>query len=100
MKKKLYRYYSPNKNKFTKLGKRIFAFDANTLLNLYRYTENTRNDFIRALKTIKEKLFLPYQAAYEYHENRVGVIEGIEKSYDDINSFLLENFEKKTCRSN
>jgi len=95
MKKKFIGYYSPNKREIDEAwGKGIFAFDANTLLNLYRYTENTRDDFIRALQTIKEKLFLPYQAAYEYHENRLGVIEGIEKSYDDINSILVENFEK------
>lgn len=95
MKKKFIGYYSPNKKEIDEAwGKGIFAFDANTLLNLYRYTENTRNDFIRALITIKDKLFLPYQAAFEYHENRLGVIDGIEKSYDDINSILIENFEK------
>lgn len=95
MKKKFIGYYSPNKGEIDEAWEKgIFALDANTLLNLYRYTESTRNDFIRALQTIKEKLFLPYQAAYEYHENRLGVIEGIEKSYDDINSILVENFEK------
>ncbi len=95
MKKKFIGYYSPNTEEIEKSWEKgIFAFDANTLLNLYRYTENTRNDFIRALGKIKEKLFLPYQAAYEYHENRLGVIEGIEKSYNEINSILIENFDR------
>jgi len=95
MKKKFIGYYSPSKGEIDEAWEKgIFALDANTLLNFYRYTESTRNDFIRALQTIKEKLFLPYQAAYEYHENRLGVIEGIEKSYDDINSILVENFDK------
>ena len=95
MKKKFIGYYSPNKKEIDEAwNKGIFAFDANTLLNLYRYTENTRNDFVRALKTIKDKLFLPYQAAHEFHENRLGVIEGIEKSYDDIKFIFIDNFEK------
>ena len=65
MKKKFIGYYSPDKKETDEAwSKGIFAFDANTLLNLYRYTVNTRNDFIRALKTIKDKLFLPYQAAF------------------------------------
>ena len=99
MKKKFIGYYSPSTEEIEKSwGNGIFAFDANTLLNLYRYTENTRNDFIRALGTIKEKLFLPYQAAFEYHENRLGVIEGIEKSYNEINSILTENFEKNILK--
>lgn len=95
MKKKFIGYYSPDKKEIDEAwSKGMFAFDANTLLNLYRYTVNTRNDFILAFKKIKDKLFLPYQAAFEYHENRLGVIEGIEKSYDDINSILIENFDK------
>jgi len=99
MKKKFIGYYSPNAEEIEKSWKKgIFAFDANTLLNLYRYTENTRNDFIRALGTIKDRLFLPYQAAFEYHENRLGVIEGIEKSYNEINTMLTENFEKNLLK--
>jgi len=71
----------------------IFSFDANTLLNLYRYTELTRTDFLGALKTIKKKLFLSHQAALEYHTNRLGVIEGIEYSYSVLYELFENNFE-------
>ena len=94
MKNKFIGYYKPDKEEIEEAWNNgNFAFDANTLLNLYRYTEETRNDFILVLKKIKENLFLPYQAAYEYHENRLGVIEGIEKSYENISSIFNDNFD-------
>jgi len=95
MKKKFIGFYNPTTEEIEEAWKNgIFAFDANTLLNLYRYTDNTRTDFLSALKTIKEKLFLPYQVAYEYHNNRLEVIDGVENSYENIYSIFPENFEK------
>jgi len=95
MKKEFIGFYNPTDEEISnswKNGK--FAFDANTLLNLYRYTAQTRKDFIRALHTIQDKLFLPHQAAFEFHSNRLGVIEGIENSYSTIDEIFKENFEK------
>ncbi len=71
-----------------------FAFDANTLLNLYRYSEQTRKDFLSALKSLKDKLFIPHQVALEYHSNRSGVIEGIGHSYSNLYKVFESNFEK------
>jgi len=72
----------------------IFAFDANSILNLYRYTELTRNDFISALNSINTKLYLPFQAAYEFHKNRLKVIDGLDESYDEVMKVFNENFKK------
>jgi hypothetical protein len=95
MKKKFIGFYNPTKDEIEEAwNKGIFAFDANTLLNLYRYTDNTRTDFLNALKTIKDKLFLPFQAAYEYQNNRLEVIESIENSYEELYDIFPENFEK------
>ena len=95
MRKKFIGFYNPTTNEIDDAwGSGVFAFDANTLLNLYRYTDNTRKDFLSALKTIKDRLFLPYQAAYEYHNNRLDVIEGIEKAYEDLYNIFPENFTK------
>lgn len=95
MRKKFIGFYNPTTSEIDDAWSNgVFAFDANTLLNLYRYTDHTRKDFLSALKTIKDKLFLPYQAAYEYHNNRLDVIEGIEKSYEDLYNIFPENFTK------
>ena len=61
----------------------IFIFDANILLNLYRYSDSTRKEFLRILKKIKSRTWLPHRAAEEYLNNRLSVIDQQEKSYDD-----------------
>jgi len=94
MKREFIGYYNPTEKEINdSWNNGIFVFDANTLLNLYRYTESTRTDFLNALKTIKNRLFLPHQAALEYHTNRLAVIEGIEASYTKIKEILKTNFE-------
>ena len=60
MKKEFIGFYDPTEKEINDAWtKGIFTFDANTLLNLYRYTELTRKDFLSALKTKKTNcLFL------------------------------------------
>jgi len=60
----------------------IFVFDANILLNLYRYSDTTRNEFLRLLEKIKTRVWLPHRAAEEYLNNRLSVIDQQEQSYD------------------
>jgi hypothetical protein len=60
----------------------IFVFDANILLNLYRYSDTTRSEFLRLLTKIKDRVWLPHRAAEEYLNNRLSVIDQQEQSYD------------------
>ena len=53
----------------------IFVFDANILLNFYRYSDSTRNEFLRILQKIKSRVWLPHRAAEEYFNNRLSVID-------------------------
>ncbi|PKF60574.1 hypothetical protein CW745_13645 [Psychromonas sp. psych-6C06] len=65
----------------------LFVFDANILLNLYRYSDTTRQDFLALMEQIKDRIFLPHQAAAEYLKNRITTINAQKKSYEDsINS--------------
>lgn len=61
----------------------IFVFDANILLNLYRYSDETRREFFQLLQKIKNRIWLPHRAAEEYLNNRLSVIDQQERSYDD-----------------
>lgn len=61
----------------------IFVVDANILLNMYRYSDETRQEFLRLLESIKMRLWLPHRAAEEYFENRLSVIAQQEKTYDE-----------------
>jgi PIN domain-containing protein len=57
----------------------IFAFDANALLDLYRMTGESRAQLLSILDRLKDRVWLPHQAALEYLENRFEVIRvGIE----------------------
>ncbi len=91
MKKTFPGYYEPSKDEFDKMWEEcIFILDANVLLNLYRYTEATREKLIQILrdKRISDRLWIPYQAAHEYLENRLGVIDEQERAYESIKEKL------------
>lgn len=59
-----------------------FVFDANVLLNLYRYSDDARNEFLKVIKKIDDRCWLPEQCAHEFLENRLGVIRGQVEAYD------------------
>ena len=61
----------------------IFVLDANILLNLYRYSDATRNEFLNILKSLNDRLWIPHRAVEEYLNNRLTVIDQQEKSYED-----------------
>jgi hypothetical protein len=95
MKKEFYGFYAPNQNEIDKSwNEGIFVFDANTLLNLYRYSDSTRKDFLMVLSKLKDKLYMPYQVGYEYHSNRDSVIENLDTSYYSLLSSINEICDK------
>jgi hypothetical protein len=94
-------YYRPDNDDFSNLWKNcIFVFDASVLLNIYRYTPATRDDFIDILDKISDRLWIPHQAALEYQKNRLDVInqqlsayEKIQKSLDSNKAKILTDFK-------
>jgi hypothetical protein len=42
----------------------LFVLDANILLNLYRYSDSTRAEFIKILNSLRNRLWLPHRAEY------------------------------------
>jgi len=103
MKNKFIGFYDPTEKEIEDAWTNgVFAFDANTLLNLYRYTDVTRKDFLHVLKFIKENLFIPFQVAFEYLNNRLKVIDGLEKSYIDLEKSYNDIFQNnlKTAINN
>ncbi len=72
----------------------IFVFDANILLDLYRYSDETREEFISILEKLKDRVWLPNQSAYEFFNNRLEVISQQEKSYQQMIKDL-KNIQKQ-----
>ena len=52
----------------------LIVLDANTLLSLYRYQADTRNVLLDILTRLKDRLWVPHQAMFEFLQNRLSVI--------------------------
>ncbi|HYT43853.1 MAG TPA: PIN domain-containing protein, partial [Methylomirabilota bacterium] len=74
----------------------IFVFDTNMLLNVYRYTQKTRERYFEVLDLLKERnqLWIPYQVAYEYQDNRTEVIQGQLDAYTEVSNMLQTTIQK------
>jgi len=54
----------------------LIVIDANLLLNLYRYTESTRDDLLGVMGRLGDRLWVPHQVLREFWRNRLGVLTG------------------------
>lgn len=68
----------------------LFVFDTNVLLNLYKYDEKTRNDFINVIKSVEDRIWIPFHVGLEYHRNRMIKI----KERQDLINKVIKEFEK------
>ncbi len=66
----------------------LFVLDANVLLNPYRYSEDTRKELFRILRGVQEQLWIPHQAAEEFHRARLDVIRGQKTAYAEVQKSL------------
>jgi hypothetical protein len=77
-------YFEPSEEIFTELWENAqFAFDASFLLNLYRYSEDTRKDLYKIIDKLSERIWLPNQTVREFLNNRLEVINKQKLSYED-----------------
>lgn len=66
MKEKFSEYYQLEEAELKEFWRNdIFCFDANVLLNLYRYTPKTRDAFFNLFEQIKERIWITHQAAFQ-----------------------------------
>ncbi len=95
MKSKFPGYFKLSENDINKLwDNALFTFDANILLNFYRYSDETREEFIKILEKLKERIWIPHQSAQEFFDNRLSVISQQEKAYEDAIS-SIDSMEKE-----
>src|SRR3989344_9190539 len=104
MRKEFSEYYKPTEIEFKALFENcIFVFDANVLLFFYRYSKDTSDKFLELLGKVSTRIWIPHQAAFEYQEDRLGVIhqqseaykrikEQLKSNSDQIKKFLEENY--------
>jgi hypothetical protein len=92
-------YFRPTSDEFYSLWKEsVFAVDANVVLHLYRYSLATQRQLEEALSTVKDKLFIPHQAAKEFLRRRLSVIAGQANEYEQACRDLKKIHDKVATR--
>ena len=81
MKSKFPGHYSPAISFDAALQDALVVFDTNVLLNFYELGPTTRAKFFETLLKIKDRCWLPYHVALEFHRNRVGRVEEALKNH-------------------
>lgn len=83
--------YQPTEEEFKYLFENaIISFDTNILLNLYSYSEDTRTEWFKIFDKFSSRLWLPYQVAIEYQENRLNRIFTEKNKYDKISTAITD----------
>lgn len=62
----------------------LVIFDTNTLLNIYRYSNDTRQKLIEVMEEIKENIWIPNQVMLEFSLNRQETLAKLIKEKNDI----------------
>ncbi len=62
----------------------LFVFDANVLLNLYRYQTNTREQLLDAIGKLSDRIWIPHHVALEFQRNRFNVIADQNKRFTQV----------------
>jgi len=82
--------------------KAVIVLDTNILLNLYRYSESTRDNIIQVMEAFKDRLWMPYQVGIEYFNNRESTFMAIanlgstlKKTLDAGKTTMLNAYNKK-----
>lgn len=77
-------YFKPNNEEIQSIWNNcLFVFDASILLNLYRYSESTKSEFLRIMDKIQENIWIPNRVAEEFLKNRLNVIDKQEAAYSE-----------------
>lgn len=84
MKHLLPEYFQPSDDDIKRVWENgTIVLDANVLLNLFRYSNNSRNELIKILQFYQNRLWVPYQVAFEFLENCQTVPASLKKAISD-----------------
>jgi hypothetical protein len=87
--------YRPTEDEFSTLWhEAIFVFDTNVILNLYSYPEAANNSLRAVLNALGERVWIPYQVAFEFHKNRFVRVESARAGVQTALNTLQAQREK------
>lgn len=85
MKEAFNEYYTPDDvdyRGFIESG--LVVLDANVLLAPYKVDSDTRSQFFSVLEELQDRIWVPYQAGWEFFQRRPGVLSGEDKVYANL----------------
>lgn len=95
MRKQFAEYYELPKECINEIwDNSLIVFDTNVLLNLYRYNDETRNEFIKIIKFYKKRLWIPYQVGLEFHRRREEIMRKNAAAYKLLGDSISEQLVK------
>lgn len=95
MRKQFAEYYELPKECINEIwDNSLIVFDTNVLLNLYRYNDETRNEFIKIIKFYKKRLWIPYQVGLEFHRRREDIMRKNAAAYKLLGDSISEQLIK------
>ena len=95
MKNRFAEYYELPEERIKEIWENsLIVFDTNVLLNLYRYNEDARTEFINVIKFYKERLWIPYQVGLEFHRRREDIIRKNASAYNSLGESLSKELIK------
>ena len=68
----------------------VIVLDANVLLHLYRVTPTAREQIFATLSELQSKLWIPHQAALEFHRNRTDVVQARLNQFREVKKSLTD----------
>ena len=85
-------YHVPSQAKFKDAWQTArFVFDANVLLNLYRYSHETRKQMLSIIEALAERIWIPHHAALEFERNRLKVISEQKSMFAKVRKIVNDN---------
>ncbi|MDH5651785.1 MAG: PIN domain-containing protein [Gammaproteobacteria bacterium] len=89
MKNKFKGFYSHSNSEFSEIWKNaVIVFDANVLLNLYRYQVSTTEQLLNVIESVKDRIWIPYHVALEYQRNRLKVIAEQNEKFSEVKNIV------------
>ncbi|MEO8494169.1 MAG: PIN domain-containing protein [Planctomycetota bacterium] len=98
--------FRPTDNELRDMWKSaLFVLDANVLLDLYRYSPDTREKLLEVFSSVEQRLWIPHQVAKEFSRHRVRVIleqadivERFKTRLQELGHNIREELSKVTNR--
>jgi hypothetical protein len=91
-------YYTPEDDVYESfLTSGHIILDTNVLLAPYRVDVSTKGQIFTILESLRERIWIPYHAGWEFFQNRPNVIAGEDKVYQILENMLRDCSQKVTA---